>query len=403
MPRSAPRVGGLVFSLLAAACGGRSSYSAALPALPFPADTNTTEALRRGVIHRYIYSSTGPWAIHVLEVDLDRCYRGLALKGAAGAIGREKTSVLLRQLQQTGEVSGGVNADFFLFAPPGVPTGAMISRGRVVTGPSSQPVLAFDSAGAPHIITLRTRGSATIAGRRFEIAGWNRSVPDGLALFDAAWAPALDTASSAIEVVLRGNLFQQVVLVDTTTSGAAVPGDGSVLLARRDAPADLRAALGALRPGDTVRVERSLEPMHPWEAVGGRPVLVRDSAVTGAVDTEGQPGFATGRHPRTAVGIARSGKRLILVVVDGRQKPYSDGMSLRELANLMLALGAREAINLDGGGSSTFVVAGSTARDSLRIANRPSDPAGERPVGNALAILEGCGGKGNGEPGTGKR
>lgn len=381
---------GLVFTLLAIACGGRSGPSAAPPVLPFAADTIRTENIRRGVTHRYIYSSTGPWAIHVLEVDLDRCYRALALKGATGAIGREKTSVLLRQFEETGEVIGGVNADFFLFAPPGVPTGAMISRGRVVTGPSTQPVLAFDSAGAPHIITLRTRGSATIAGRRFDLAGWNRSVPDGVTLFDAAWAPALDTASSAIEVVLRGNPIQQVVLVDTTLSGAAVPRDGSVLLARRDAPADLRAALGALRPGDTVRVERSLEPTHPWEAIGGRPVLVRDSAVTGAVDTEGQPGFATGRHPRTAVGIARSGKRLFLVVVDGRQKPYSDGMTLRDLANLMLALGARDAINLDGGGSSTFVVAGRTASDALRLANRPSDPAGERPVGNALAIVAGC-------------
>jgi exopolysaccharide biosynthesis protein len=121
-------------------------------------------------------------------------------------------------------------------------------------------------------------------------------------------------------------------------------------------------------------------------------MLVRDSVVVGEVDTEGQPSFRL-RNPRTAAGIARDGKRLILVVVDGRQKGYSDGMTLRETANLLLALGARDAINLDGGGSSTLVYADPAARGGLRVADRPSDPTGERPVGDALGIVKGCGGR----------
>jgi exopolysaccharide biosynthesis protein len=108
------------------------------------------------------------------------------------------------------------------------------------------------------------------------------------------------------------------------------------------------------------------------------------------VDTEGQASFATARHPRTAVGIADSGKRLVLVVVDGRQPTFSAGMSLRETAVLMRALGAREAINLDGGGSSAMVYADPALRGLWHIANRPSDPTGERAVGNALAIVKGC-------------
>ena len=82
---------------------------------------------------------------------------------------------------------------------------------------------------------------------------------------------------------------------------------------------------------------------------------------------------------------------MILVVVDGRQKPYSDGMTLRELANLMLALGARDALNLDGGGSSTMVYADPDSGGKLRVANRPSDKEGERAIGDALAIVRGCG------------
>ena len=107
------------------------------------------------------------------------------------------------------------------------------------------------------------------------------------------------------------------------------------------------------------------------------------------VDTFGQASFSAGRNPRTAAGIARDGTRLILAVIDGRQKPYSDGMSLRETATLMQALGARDAINLDGGGSSTLVFADPDSSGALRIANRPSDKV-ERAVGDALAIVDRC-------------
>ena len=139
-----------------------------------------------------------------------------------------------------------------------------------------------------------------------------------------------------------------------------------------------------------MRVRVALRPFHPLEALGGRPLLLRDSTVVAKVDTEGGAAFATARHPRTAVGIARGGRRLLLVVVDGRRRGYSDGMTLRELADLMRGLGARDAINLDGGGSTTLVYADPDSSGRLRIANRPSDPAGERTVGNALAIVRGC-------------
>jgi len=106
------------------------------------------------------------------------------------------------------------------------------------------------------------------------------------------------------------------------------------------------------------------------------------------LDSAGGASFGPVRHPRTAVGIAAGGRRVLLVAVDGRQRPYSDGMTLRELAAFFLALGVPVAINLDGGGSTTLVL-----RDrggALRIVNRPSDAAGERPVANALAVVGGC-------------
>ena len=131
-----------------------------------------------------------------------------------------------------------------------------------------------------------------------------------------------------------------------------------------------------------------LLPFHPLQAVGGRPVLVRDSAVAAEADTFGSAGFR-GPNPRTAAGISRDGRRLILAVIDGRTS-HDAGMTLRETAELMLALGARDAINLDGGGSTTMVIADPDSAGLLRIVNHPSDKEGERAVGDALAVVDRC-------------
>jgi exopolysaccharide biosynthesis protein len=71
--------------------------------------------------------------------------------------------------------------------------------------------------------------------------------------------------------------------------------------------------------------------------------------------------------------------RLLLVTVDGRHPGWSVGMTLPEAARLMRSLGARDALNLDGGGSTTMTVRG-------QVVNRPSDGGGERPVSNALYV-----------------
>ena len=89
------------------------------------------------------------------------------------------------------------------------------------------------------------------------------------------------------------------------------------------------------------------------------------------------------RHPRTAVGLRRDGRELILVVVDGRQPKWSVGMTLLELGALMIRLGAHTAVNLDGGGSSSFVYRPARGAE---VSNRPSDGAW-RPVASQLAVV----------------
>lgn len=115
-------------------------------------------------------------------------------------------------------------------------------------------------------------------------------------------------------------------------------------------------------------------------AVGGRPELLDAGRRVGDLLVSSVPGFAASRHPRTAVAYDGRTARLWLVVVDGRQPPHSVGMTLPELAALLEALGATDALNLDGGGSSVMVV-------GARPWNRPADTGGERPVANALALV----------------
>ena len=93
------------------------------------------------------------------------------------------------------------------------------------------------------------------------------------------------------------------------------------------------------------------------------------------------------RHPRTAAGVSRDGRTLLLIVVDGRQPGWSIGVTLPELAQMMLGAGAWNAVNLDGGGSTAMWhrEPGATAGHVL---NRPSD-GHVRPVANHLGVRVG--------------
>ncbi len=377
-------------AILVVGCRAPVSGPPALSALPFTVDTLRSAQVRDGVLHRFIYSSKGPWAINVLEATRDKCWSLAALKSQGGAIGREPTSALAQSAAAGDDIAGAVNADFFLFTPPGVPVGMLVTGGRLITGPVAQPVIAVDSTGAVHIERFEVRGHADAAGRRHELTAWNRDAAAGVAFFDRQWGTGTDTASGVIEVVLEGAPAYRVVAVDTATAGVAIPSGGAVLKAGRRAPTATKSALSGLAHGTAVTTVIALDPFHPREAVGGRPWLVRDGVIEVLLDTVGRAGFANGRHPRTAAGISRDGARILLVTVDGRQAPYSDGMSLRELAELMLALGASESLNLDGGGSTAMVIAGEGSGSGFRVVNRPSDQGGERAVGNAVGLVHRC-------------
>ena len=117
------------------------------------------------------------------------------------------------------------------------------------------------------------------------------------------------------------------------------------------------------------------------EAIGGFGTrLVKD----GEICVDKTDNYYTSRAPRTAVGITRTGK-VVLMVLDGRQEPFSCGGSVEEIAQIMREAGCVDAINLDGGGSSTFV-ARQEGEEELAVVNSPSDGSA-RSVSTSLLIV----------------
>jgi exopolysaccharide biosynthesis protein len=130
-------------------------------------------------------------------------------------------------------------------------------------------------------------------------------------------------------------------------------------------------------PADTLSDDLA-DAWNVVDAVAAGPVLISEGRVKITDVEEVFFGSAIPDvHPRTAAGVTRDGK-LILLVVDGRQIE-SSGVDLEDLASILLDLGAYEALNLDGGGSSTLVV------DGVRL-NRPAGSEEEREVMSAIAL-----------------
>lgn len=153
-----------------------------------------------------------------------------------------------------------------------------------------------------------------------------------------------------------------------------VPADGFVISAHNKQAA---TELSKLKKGDPVSLTISID--KKWQdaqfIIAAGPLLVKDKKVHISMPTKSS--FASARHPRTAVGVDATGKKVILVTVDGRRPGHSNGTSLQDLANLLISKGAVAAINLDGGGSTTMSIS-QPGSLTPQIVNRPADGAERR-------------------------
>jgi len=189
---------------------------------------------------------------------------------------------------------------------------------------------------------------------------------------DSLVAPATD-------VLLRDSLRYE-----TARAALGFTEDGHVeigwALTRHDTLFTL-AAPPAHRPGTPAPLPSKARPWGVREALGAGPALIQGGKIWVTADEEVFFGTSIpNTHPRTAAGRTANGD-LLLLVVDGRQES-SRGVNLTELAGLLLDLGAVDALNLDGGGSSTLLVNGT-------LLNRPTGGTFQREVMSALVTT--CG------------
>ncbi|HEV7624927.1 MAG TPA: phosphodiester glycosidase family protein [Streptomyces sp.] len=278
-----------------------------------------------------------------------------------------------------------LNADFFDIDETGAPLGPGVRDGRVTHSPAAgnSESLGIGPKAAGRILDLYFEGTLTLPGNdKEQLAAHNAAnVPEnGIGAYNSQWGKAdraltTDSDPDSTEVTLRRGRVTAV----SDEPGTGPIAKGTTVLLGRDAGAK---RLDALEKGDPVSLEYHARTHDgspvPRTAVGGRGLLVVDGKPQ---DWEGRPNNATA--PRTAVGFSKDGSRMHVLTVDGRQ-PASGGVTLTELALMMEDLGAYNAINLDGGGSSTLL-AREPGSASPQVENAPSDGE-EREVPNGLAL-----------------
>ncbi|MGH2348659.1 MAG: phosphodiester glycosidase family protein, partial [bacterium] len=286
----------------------------------------------------------------------------------------QRTSAIARR---TGALAA-VNGDFY--SSGGDPLGCLIVAGVVWSEPHPERTCGGIAADRSLILDrVRFAGTVSTADGTIPISGVNRSRgTDELILYRPEFDASTRTNQFGAEATVVGGV---VTSVTDGQGNTPVPRDGVVLSGHGRARQWIaqRLAAGTAVTIDTRLVSVTGDPR--WErvvhALGGGPRLLVSGQIAGS---EGFPRtFTDRRHPRTAIGVLADG-RIVLLVVDGRSPYHSLGMTLMELAMELRRLGAVDALNLDGGGSTTMVVHG-------RIINLPSDENGERPVGSVLLVM----------------
>ena len=351
-----------------------------------------TRGLAPGVTHSVVRDRAAPWVAHVASVALSAASTPDAVLSQNRLRGTEALSTMTRR---AGAVLG-VNGDFFL--PSGRPVHLHAADGRLVQSPTTRGrAFSLDvtgtrvAMGTPDLrVTVVARpGSPATTTAPVSRTNLGRATGSALAAWTVEGAGLEQVPAEQCYLLLKpagGPVARADGSIETPARagtprcggpGPAVPASGTLVAAEQTGAAG--AFLRGLAVDSPVTLRSTLGFPGAADVLGGNPLLVADGAV--AASEVDQPGDFYGRQPRTAVGVTGDG-RLLLAVVDGRQPGYSRGMTLRELAGLMRRLGARQAMNLDGGGSAEMVVNGV-------VASRPSDGQ-ERPLANALVVLPGA-------------
>ena len=331
-----------------------------------------SRSLAKGVTYTYLQDEMNGRQIqaYLVSVEPDAPYELLPFSAAGTYNGRGRVSQFAAQKK----LVAAMNASYF--DTDGWVIGSIKNKGQMMAmdeQPRSGYVL---KNGRPDIVQdIGYYGTVNLPnGKQLVLKGMNRGrISEDLVLYNSFYAPSTKTNQWGREVKIVNN---RVTAVSTAGNMAITPG--SVVISGHGASA---VALAQLKVGDKVNISETLGRSAADAAdtvVSGGPLLVEHGRLQVRVEEERiAADIAKGRAPRTALGIKKDGT-LLMLVVDGRSN-NSAGLTLTELATYLLRLGAREAVNFDGGGSSVLAING-------QVVNRPSDGK-ERPVSIGLGLF----------------
>jgi hypothetical protein len=353
-------------------------------------DLNSYPALGPGLKYIHERSGDGPLSIHILQINrAGPEFEFITTLAQNTIFGLRTVSEQISSVPPTlGKPLAAVNGDFFVIKPgpyQGDPCGLQICGGQLVSGPAG-PVFWVDPTGRPNIDTIQPDFHILWPNGSPEKTPFtlNEQRNDNQAvLYTPILGPSTRT-TGGIELILESvDPTNWLPLRPNQTFRARIKtiaqkGNNSLtpeIMVLSIGPA-LAGKIPPLKPGDILTLSTRLIPdlTNVKTAVGGHPILLKQSK---RFPLPALP-LATLRHPRTALGW--NSRFFFWCVVDGRRADLSQGMTLKELTDLMLRLGCTDAINLDGGGSATFWLGG-------RVLNAPSDQH-ERPIANALILLQ---------------
>jgi hypothetical protein len=347
------------------------------------------EFKEKGITYEHYSVDDVPWSIHVLRIDRSRTNLDFATTLAPG--GRISLSPMTTQIRalpkEAGRPLAAINGDFHRIQYDdygGDPRGLQIRFGEMVSAPVEKTSFWITPAGVPRIDDIEPdfnviwpNGEKTRFGINEERSG-NEVVMYSPAMGDVTGTRGgteviFESAEAGKPLILRAGVSVQAKVRAARRGGNSLIQEGTLVLSIGGYVQSRTPIKPAV--GDLVTISTLTQPdiKGARTAIGGGPVIVRDSKPLPAHVFKGNE-----RHPRSAVGWNKN--EVMFIVVDGRQPGVSMGMTLRELAEVLVRLKCEEAMNLDGGGSTEIWMGG-------RILNSPCFGR-ERPTANSLVVVE---------------
>lgn len=330
----------------------------------------------------------GNFMVNMVECRFDAEFLKIeAADGGSTIVNKPVTQQAIMNTDKERKVIGAVNGDFFdMTTIKGLTYGTSIIKGEIKTAVQTSTVLGVTESGDCFIDTLNMEGAVVYKDMQVPIHAVNRlRWVDQAMLYTPSFGKTTLNTTKGTDIIVKGvelplnanRVYSGVIeKIVPDTKITEIPADGVVISLHGKALEQLAGAAA----GDGINFYVNLDKPNLDFAVAGAPRLLVDGQLSTELETRQD---ARQRNPRTAVGIKDN--KLYMVTVDGRQPGYSDGMNLYEMAEFFLGQGVKDAINLDGGGSTTMVVR-KQGDAAAKLVNSPSDGR-ERHVGNSIQLV----------------